>query len=199
MTSLMNKVIARIYKNGRGWSFSRIDFSDLGSSLTIGSILFRLEKDSKIRRVVSGIYDYPGVSKLTDELLPIDIPGVAQALARKFGWTITPSGETALNALGISNQLPSKYVYVSNGRSTKYSVDNRELQFKKGMLKESQFKYPESALLVQALRAYGKDNLTAENLEEFRDHVDHVKFPLILKDTMGVTEWVYEAIKRICR
>ena len=198
MQSIENKIVARIYGNGRGWVFSQIDFADLGGRSTIDWSLSRLEKRGTIRRLLRGIYYYPQESTLLKEQLPVEIPRVAQALARKFKWKIEPSGETALNILGISTQIPSKYVYITNGRSKIYQIQKRELQFKKGMLKETNFKYHESAILVQALRAYGKENLTTENLIKFRNAINSLKYAQILKDTRSVTGWVYQAIQKIC-
>ncbi len=196
--SIENKVISRIYGHGRGWVFSQIDFSDLGGRSTIDWVLYKLEKRDTINKVLRGLYYYPQESSLLKEQLPVEIPRVAQALARKFKWQIEPSGETALNVLGFSTQIPSKYVYITNGRSKTYQIQKRELQFKKGMLKETNFKYQESAYLVQALRALGKENLTTENLEFFHSAIDPSKYLAIIKDTRSVTGWIFKAIQKIC-
>lgn len=198
MQSIINKVVARIYGNGRGWVFSQIDFIDLGSRSSIDWALQTLLKRSTICRILRGIYYYPQESKLLKEQLPPEIPLIAQALSRKFGWETEPSGETALNILGISTQVPSKYIYISSGRSISYQIDNRELRFKKGMLKEVGFKCSESAILVQALRAYGKENLNSEQLKQFRKAIDPKKYSSVLKDTRSVTGWIYQAIQMIC-
>ncbi len=198
MKSVENKVISRIYGYGRGWVFSQIDFSDLGGRSTIDWVLYKLKNKGTINRVLRGIYYYPQESSLLKEQLPVEIPMVAQALARKFKWQIEPSGETALNILGVSTQIPSKYIYVTNGRSRTYKLEKRELHFKKGMLKETNFKYSESTLLVQALRSLGKENITEKNLSIFHDAIDPGKYLQIKKDTRGVTGWIYKAIQRIC-
>lgn len=198
MQTIENKVTSRIYGHGRGWVFSQIDFGDIGPRSTIDWILTNLEKKATIKRVLRGIYYYPQNSALLNEELPVEIPLVAQALARKFSWIIVPSGETALNILGISTQIPSKYVYITNGRSVCYHIEKRELQFKKGMIRETVFKHHESALIVQALRAYGKENFNDEILEKFKKTINPDKCALILKDTRSVTGWIYQAIQKIC-
>jgi len=198
MQHIKNKIIARIYGNGRGWVFSPVDFADLGGRSSIDFTIYSLEKKGVIRRALRGIYFYPQESTLLKEHLPVEIPRVAQALARKFGWNIEPSGETALNILGISTQVPAKYVYITNGRSILYRIQNRELQFKKGMLKETDFKYADSAILVQALRAYGKENISDESLKRFSMAIDSSKYDQIRRDTKNVTGWIYQAIQKIC-
>ncbi|OGI11448.1 MAG: hypothetical protein A2Y40_09535 [Candidatus Margulisbacteria bacterium GWF2_35_9] len=199
MDSLDNKVIARIYGKGRGWSFSKIEFNDLAAQSTVGSILYRLEKKGTISRVIRGIYYYPKESTLVNENIPVDIPMVAEAIARKFDWEIIPSGETALNILGLTNQVPAKYTYMSNGKSNQYKIGKRELEFKKMMMKESNFKHSESNLIVQALRALGKENLSQEYLLKIRNSIAHGKHSLILKDTKSATGWIYEAIREVCK
>lgn len=199
MQSIENKIVSRIYGNGRGWVFSKIDFSDLGGFSTIDWVLYRLVKNGTIGRVMRGIYYYPQKSSLLNENLPIDIQQVARAISRRFKWEIEPSGETALNILGVSTQVPSKYVYITNGRSKKYTIQNRELQFKKGMLRETGFKHIESTLLVQGIRGLGKENITDENISTIKNAIDRSKSKAILKETSSVTSWIYNVIQKICR
>ena len=199
MQGIENKIVSRIYGKGRGWAFSKIDFSDLGGLSTIDWALYRLVKNGTIGRVIRGIYYYPQKSSISNEILPIDIQQVAQAISRRFKWKIEPSGETALNILGISTQVPSKYVYITNGRSKIYTIKNRELQFKKGMLRETGFKHTESMLLVRGIRALGKENITDENILTIRNAIDLSKSKAILKETRSVTSWIYSTIQKICR
>jgi len=199
MQSLENKIVSRIYGHGRGWVFSKTDFSDLGDHSTIDWSLHRLEKKGTICRAIRGIYYYPQESSLLKETLPVNIQQVASAIARKFNWQIEPSGETALNILGISTQVPSRYVYTTNGRSKIYEIQNRELQFKKGMMRETGFKHLESTLLVQGLRALGKENPGSENLQIIRNAINPSKYAAILKETRGVTSWIHKLIQEICR
>ena len=198
METLEYKVLSRIYGNGRGWAFSQNDFADIGTRSTIDSALSRLEKKGTIMKIMRGIYCYPHESSILNKKIPADVPKVAQALARKFGWKIFPTGEIALNYFGLSTQIPAKYVYITNGVSRSYKVSNQELRFRK-LLKESAFKHHESAILVQAIRALGKEYLTKDNFEKIREKIPATKYSLILKDTMGVAGWMYEAIREICK
>ena len=124
--------------------FSKKDFADLGNHKAIDKALSRLAKKGTIRRVVQGVYDYPKYSKLLEQDLSPDIDQVAQALARRFGWEIQVSGNTALNVLGLSTQVPTRYLYCSNGRDRLYEIDKIELIFDKTILSDIGLKYPES-------------------------------------------------------
>jgi len=197
MQSIENKVISRIYGKGRGWGFFRNDFVDLGSADAIDKALSRLTKSQRIRRVMRGIYDYPKYSRLLEQQLSPDIDMVAHALARKFGWTIQVSGNTALNILGLSTQVPARYLYLSNGDSRTYQIDGVELKFKQTALKDMELKSSESALLVQALKTRGQQSIGLSEKKKILAYFSKEKYSTILKDTQYMTSWVYEQIKQI--
>ncbi len=115
MQSIQDKILARIKIKGTGWSFSKNYFYDLGSDGSIRLALMRIEGDGKIRLVCRGIYDCPKYSELLLKTLSPDFDQAAQAIARKSGWTIHPSGAAALNLLGLSTQVPANILYLSDG------------------------------------------------------------------------------------
>ncbi len=146
-----------------------------------------------------GIYDFPKYSELLEQYLSPEINKVAYTIARKFKWRIEPSGDTALYLFGISTQIPGRYIYFSDGPNRQYEVFGNQLEFKKIALKEVGFKYPDSALLVQALKALGKENITPEIIEQLKQKIDYKLYAKIIQDTKTVSDWVYSAIKQICQ
>ena len=199
MQSIENNILSKIYGHGRGWAFFQKDFSPLASREAIDLALHRLEKKGTIRRVLRGLYDYPRFSELLNQQLSPDIDQVASALARKFGWHIQPSGPAALNLMGLSTQVPGRYVYLSDGPARTYEVGKTELLFESTALKETGFKLRESALIVQGLKSLGREGITPETIEKIRQWLDPSLRSKVLKDTATVTGWVYEAIRQICR
>ena len=197
--TIENKTLSRIYGNGRGWAFSQKDFSQLGSRAAIDLSLHRLLQKGVIRRVIRGIYDYPKFSNLLDQELSPDIDQVAQALARKFGWRIQPSGPAALNLIGLSTQVPGRFVYLSNGPDRSYQIDNTSLEFEQTALKDAGFKFPESALIVQGLKSLGQNRITHKIITSIRQWLNPALREKVLKDTHTATGWVYDAIRLICR
>jgi len=196
--SLNRKAISRIYGRGRGWAFSSNDFVEDFSRSQIDNALSELCLEGKIRRVCRGIYDYPKFSELLQQDLSPDFDQVAQAFARKFNWRIQPAGDAALNLLGLSTQIPGRLVYLSDGPNRQYDIGNYTLEFKKSALKDVGFKYRESGLIVQALKALGQERVDEAVITTLRKQFDEKVCKQILKDTVTATGWVYEAIKRIC-
>lgn len=125
---------------------------------------------------------------------------MARAYARKFNWRIEVSGDTALNLLNLSTQIPGNYLYYSDGPSKTYTLnDGAKIEFKKSALKNIGFKYKESSLLVQALKTLGKENINDKVIEKIRTQIDDSMYEKILKDTKSSTVWIYETIKEICK
>lgn len=184
---------------GRGWAFSPHDLARLGTRSSIDIALHRLHQKGLIRRVIRGIYDYPRASELLGRQLGPELDQVAQALARKFGWRIQPSGIAAQNILGISTQVPSKLAYLSDGPDRRYTIGKTTLEFQHTALKESGFKLRESSIIVHALKSLGQDNITREVLAKARSWLPPELRSKILADTQTATAWIYAAIREICR
>jgi len=194
-----NKIILRIYGRGRGWAFTKKDFVAEFGEANIHQALSSLTKAGKIRRVCQRVYDYPRYSELLGRQLSPDLDQVAHALARKFNWRIQPSGDVALNLLGLSTQVPGRWVYLSDGPGREYKVGEHSLVFKKSALKDVGFKYRESGLVVQALKALGREHVGRKVIEAIRQHLESKACDRILRDTRSVTGWIYETIKRVCK
>ncbi|HNW83324.1 MAG TPA: DUF6088 family protein [bacterium] len=199
MNTLRNKIVSRIYGNGRGWCFTRSDFLDIASPDAIDVNLHRLNNENIITRASRGVYCYPKHSKLLNVFLSPDIDQIASAIARKFNWEIQPTGDAALNILGLSNQVPGKFTYLSNGPSKEYKIENIDLIFKRTALKNSGFKYRKSSIVFQALKALGEKNISGETVKTIRGILTLEERKKVLKDTEKTTAWVYKIIKQICQ
>ncbi len=199
MQDINSKILFRIYGHGKGWAFFPSEFAGEFGRNQIDNALSDLAAEGKIRRICRGMYDYPKYSELLKQELSPDFDQVARAFARKFNWRIQPSGEAALNLLGLSTQVPGKYIYLSDGPNRSYVIGNYNLEFRKTVLKEVGFKYRESGIIVQALKTLGKEHITPELLGKFRKAINSGMFSKILKDTKTVTGWVYDCIREICR
>lgn len=188
-----NKIVARIYGLGRGWSFSQIDFQDLAPAATTRQVLSRLRERGTIRSVLRGIYDYPRQSKTLGQLSP-DMHQVAKALARRHGWRIQPTGPTALNLLGLSTQVPAQIAYLSDGPSRSWTIGRQSLRFQQGGLKEAGFKLEESRLLVQALKELGPEHADAAVRAQLVRMFPAALWPKVIKDTAAASDWIHDIL-----
>ncbi len=199
MQAVEKQVVAKIYGHGRGWAFSKVDFAPKFEVANIHKALSSLAQAGRIRRVLRGVYDYPRISEAVGGALSPDIDQVAQALARKFGWRIQPTGAAALNLMGLSTQVPGRWIYLSDGPANTYKIGKQELEFQRGALRESGFKLRESGLLVQAIRAMGRERIDASSIAVMKAAVQEKDRSLILRETKAVPEWIHSVIKLVCK
>jgi len=175
------------------------DFSDIADINTIRQIFMRLEQTGKIRRILAGIYYNPTYSELLGEYEAPSPHNVAMAIARKLNWTIAPSGNTALNQLGLSTQVCAKWSYISDGPYRNYEFGNVEIEFKRKNNKEISNMSYKSATVIQALKALKKENVSETVIEKLRSVLTSQEKEELLKDGQKTTVWVYEVIKKVCK
>ena len=102
----LQAVKKRIEAAPNGFVFVAADFADVAETQRISDCLYRLEKEKIILRVLFGVYYKPEYSSLLGEYIAPAPDAVAHAIARNFGWTIVPCGDTALNLLGLPHRSP---------------------------------------------------------------------------------------------
>lgn len=153
--SLETRILNTIRRWGRGSVFSNRDFFKLGPDSSVAWCLYRLKDKGIIRMLCRGLYDYPKFSRLLGEYLAPDLHRVAEALADKYRWHIQASGNTALNYLGLSTQVPTRFLYLSDGPSRSYSIAGQTLEFKHISRREFYPGHRESELFIQATRELG--------------------------------------------
>ena len=198
-TTFHGKILSRIESAESEGVFVASDFTDIADINTVWQTLSRMEKAQKIIRIFRGVYYKASYSEILGEHESPSPHHVAMALARKHNWTIAPSGATALNRLGLSTQVSSKWLYVSDGPYKQFSFDAVKLIFRHRSNKELSGMSEMTILVIQALRALGKnsvDNATVQNLRKLLSDEEKKK---LLNEAQQTTAWIYSAIKKIYR
>ena len=188
----------QIRRSPKGTIFLTSDFADMASSDAANKALLRLEETGLIRRILFGVYEYPDYNEFLHEYTEPSPDKVAHALARKFGWTIVPCGDTALNMLGLSTQVPAVWLYVSDGTYKEYAYGKTVIRFKHTTNKEiSKISY-KTALVIQALKALGHDRITAEVIDSIAAATTDDEKRAMFTEAKYATSWIYDTIKAIC-
>ncbi len=195
----LGEIKNRILAEKIGAAFVAADFADITDKSITNVVLARLESEGIIRRVLRGVYDKPEYNEFLKEYIAPIPDNVAHALARNYGWTIVPCGDTALNLLGLSTQVPATWVYVSDGTYKEYAYDNTTIQFKKTTNKEvSKLSY-KTALTIQALKALGKEKIDDAVLDSLHKLLTANEKQTMMSEAKTATSWIYEYIRQICR
>ena len=196
----MNQMRTRVMAAAPGDVFIPSDFADLAEPRTISMYLSRLLAEGTLEKVKRGVYAKPRRSDWLGTAVPPKSDEIAKAIARNFGWTVVPCGDTALNMLGLSTQIPAVWLYVSDGPYKTYEADGIKLQFKHTDRKNELvgISYP-SALVIQALRALGKKKIDINTVQILRAKLSEKEKERMLGECQHITAWVFEIIKKICR
>lgn len=196
---LSDKVWNLIKQQQNGTIFSINEFYHLGNVNTIKSILFRLESDGKITRLIDGLYTIPKFSELLQEKSYPSVDQVANKLADKFSWTICPSENHALNLIGLSTQVPNKYVFVSDGPYRTYEYRGREIIFKhtsNRFITEYSRNY---SLMIQSIKALGKDNIHENDIKRMTTFAKQYIDEDIIDKGKKLPAWIQEVLKKIAK
>lgn len=189
----------RIEAAEAGSVFVASDFADITEKKRISECLVRLSAKNTVKCVMRGVYYKPEYSHLLDEYIAPYPDAVARAIARNYGWTIIPCGDTALNLLGLSTQVPVVWSYVSDGPYKEYLYDNTAIKYKRTTNKEISKLSPKTALVIQALKTLGKDNIQDGTIEIIKAGTTPDERKAMLTEAQYATAWIYEIIKKICR
>ena len=199
MTCVADKIMKRVAAHGRGqWVCTPNDFLDFGARQAVDQALSRLVKAGRLRRLSQGLYDMPRASGILKRLAPPDVDAVVAAVARRDGVRVMPDGLLAANQLGLTNAVPAKSVYVTDGSSRSIKVAGRTIRFRHAGPRTMQWSGKPSASVAQALRWLGpaavKDARVISTLR--RVLPDTVKRDL-LRNSRGLPGWAIPLVNEL--
>ena len=123
-TGIAAKIMRRMRAYGRAKSVcTPKDFLDIGSRAAVDQALSRLVKAGQLRRAGRGLYDWPRFSRVMNRSAPADLDAAVSAVARRYNIRVMPDGLVAANHLGLTNAVPAKPNYVTDGASRMIKVD----------------------------------------------------------------------------
>ena len=173
--------------------FFRNDFPQYHPE-SVGRILSDLTEKGVLVRIASGIYVKPRQSKF-GMVMP-SIEHIVKAVAERDKAQVLPSGATALNALGLSTQVPMSYSFLTTGSARNLNIGNRKVILKRGVPRNFSYKTNLIALLVQALRSLGEQNVDEERMSQIRRLIDMEKDVTALsEDVAMMPEWMKRFVK----
>lgn len=171
----------------------RSDYPEYHSEF-VGSTLAELSESGVLFKMAQGIYVKPRKSRF-GLVLP-SIEKIVQAIAMRDNAEVLPTGTTALNALGLSTQVPMNYSYLTSGSERTIKLANRQVVLKRGVPKNFCYKTRLIALLTQALRALKQENVGDSELQIIRELIaKETDKESLAKDVDAMPGWMKRIIK----
>ncbi|MGJ1379240.1 MULTISPECIES: DUF6088 family protein [Sphingobacterium] len=189
MESVDNKIIVKIKKAKRGSLFFIEDFLNLGTSKAVSKALERLVEKEELSRVSRGIYSRLRIDPVLGAIYPTT-EEIAEAVRRRDKARIVPTGILALNALGLSTQVPMNLVYLTDGAARTIQIGKRKIVFKKTSPRNLAAIGSISSLAIQALREIGKDKVTEDEINSILRQLEKEDPYRLQHDIKLAPEWI---------
>ena len=196
--SIDSRLLSRIRGRGRGAVIVPGDFLDLGSRQAVDVTLHRLAKKGTIRRLARGLYDYPKEHPVLGKLSPTS-DTIARALAGRDRTRIQPTGAYAANILGLSEQVPARAEFLTDGPSRTVRVGKLTIQFKRTTPRNMAASGKLSGLVIQALRALGEKHVTLERIDHLKRTIPAEKRSELLADLSVAPGWMRRLLREIAK
>lgn len=181
---------------GRGSVFVPADFWSKGSREAVDLVLHRLARKGTIRRLTRGVYDYPKEHPVLGPLTP-SAEVIAKALAGRDRTRLQPAGAYAANALGLSDQVPAKAVFLTDGPARTVRIGPTTIQLRRTTPKNMEAAGRLSCLLIQALRELGQEQVTHKRVEHLKRTLPVDKRQELLKNLRLAPAWMHSIFREL--
>jgi hypothetical protein len=196
--SIDSQVLAAIRRRGRGSVVVPADFLEIGSRQAIDITLHRLTRKGTIRRLARGVYDFPKHHPVLGPLSP-SADEVAKALAGRDRTRLQPAGAYAANALGLSEQVPAKAVFLTDGPSRTVKVGRITIQLRRTTARNMAAAGRLSGLLIQALREVGEKHVTPERRACLKRTIPAGQRRRLLQDLPLAPAWMHPIFRELAQ
>ncbi len=198
--NISRKIRDQIKDFNSGELFTINDFESFNNDNLVTRTLSRLQKEGVIIRVATGIYMNP--KKTQFGILYPTLDQIAHKIAERDRAQIMPTGDTALNILGFSTQVPMNAIYITNGAKRKVKVGERYIIFKNVVQKNFQYKGKLLPLIIIAIKEIGENHITDEILEKVRNYLSECELDekkSFLHDLYLSPVWIKELLLPIIK
>lgn len=182
----------------RGKVFSSRDIKISIGEASLRQNLKRLVDSGFIRRAQRGFFERPIYSQFLQENLATDMLKMAESIAKNNCWTIAPTGNTALNLLGLSTQVPANWTFVSDGPYKKYDIGGKTLEFRHRANRNISGHSSKTNLVIHALKSLPEEQISDSVIEKIRQNLTEKEKEALLRESVFISRRIFKHIKRIC-
>lgn len=163
--AVIEEIRKRIERSKEGTLFFNNSFPEYDDEY-VRQILSDLCVQGLVVRIAFGIYLKPMMSRFG--VLYPSVSEIVQAIAKRDNAQVLPTGNTAMNQLGLSEQVPMNSEFITSGSARVIKIGNCTIRLRRSVPRNFAYKGEMMPVLVQALKAIGKENLTDEHLGQIR-------------------------------
>lgn len=175
------------------------DFVMCGTPDAVRSGLSRLCRNEKLYRFAKGIYYTPSYDKWDGTLLKPSLDAIALKIAQRDNARIIPTGAYALNKLGLSTQVPTNIIYITDGSARQIKFNDKSTITLRHSNNLAYFAYQSQLmqLAVLAMREIGENAITESQKNIIKKMIEkHVSKQEFDHDIVLAPTWIRTIIQR---
>jgi len=196
--SIDTQIARRVQRSPRGTVFTPASFAALGSRAAVDKALQRQVAKGTLRRLSRGLYDKPRQDAVLGTLWP-SVDSVVKALAGKDKLRVQPAGVYAANLLGLSEQVPAKVVFLTDGASRSVHAGPMHITLKRTSPRNMAAANRMSGLVIQAFKSLGPKHITPQSLAHLRQTLPAAERARLLSDLDLAPGWMRPLLLDLAR
>ena len=173
-------------------------FFDLDTRTAVDKALSRLVASGFLSRLARGLYYQPKQHSVLGVILP-PVEAVAKALADRDHVKLQPFGGYAANLLRLSEQVPARVVFLTDGKPRKIHYGNQTIELRRAMPSMMAAAGRMTGLVIAGLRYVGKANVTPGRVIHLRKLLSPEDRHQLLKDIMLAPGWMHPHFRAIAQ
>ncbi|WP_308747266.1 DUF6088 family protein [uncultured Bacteroides sp.] len=193
--TIQEQIDARVKAADSGTLFFVNDFCEFDNAY-VSKILSLMASYNILERLAKGIYYKPIVTEYGNVYPSAE--KIVHAIAEHEHAEILPTGELALNVLGLSTQVPMKPVYLTTGSPRVIVVGRKQIRLKRRTPRMYAYKSKLMPLLELAMKAKGQSNISEGDINRIRELLrDSQEKYLVYGDLGNAPVWIRKIVKQL--
>ena len=194
--STADQIRRRVETSSPDTVFYAAQFLDLDTRTAVDKALSRLVQAGCLSRIARGLYYPPRKHPVLGDILP-PVDAVVKALADRDHVKLQPFGGYAANLLRLSEQVPARVVFLTDGKPRKIRYGKQTIELRRAMPRMMAAAGRMTGLLIAGLRFIGKANVTSERVDHLRNLLTPDDRGRLLEDIRLAPAWMHRFFRAI--
>jgi Family of unknown function (DUF6088) len=194
MKSAMQAVRQHVSELEKGVPFTTRSVLQLGSRAAVDEALYRLTKEGRITRVGRGLYVRPRMSKYAGEVPPTP-ETIATVVASAGQAKVDIAGAAAANMLGLSTQMPTQSVFITDGPSRHINVGKMRVTLRHVSARKLTFAGTPAGRALTAFLYLGRKAVGPKEVAQVRRAIGEGEFQKLKRAVSVLPGWLTKSLR----
>jgi hypothetical protein len=196
--STADRIQKRVQETSADTVFYAGEFLDLDTRTAVDKALSRLVRTGFLHRLARGLYHRPRQHPVLGDVLP-PVESVALALAGRDRVRLQPFGGYAANLLRLSDQVPARVVFLTDGKPRKIHYGRQVIELRRASPRMMAAAGRMTGLVIAGLRFIGKANISSERVAHLRQLLSPDDRRRLLEDILLAPAWMHSYFRAIAK